>query len=225
VSAHEILASTPGLAGRLSTGAQLQSSGPARHVLPVDGAWAAILPGGSLQRGRVYVCRGTGARSMALSLVARAVTVGSWLAMVDVDDLGYGAMSDHGVALERVVSVVHDGGGDVARTIGALCDGFDLIIAGRLPGGSGEARRLVSRVQVQQSVLIVLDEHGADRSHGADRNSHSHGAFPSDVVLTGESISWTFDSHARRRSVTVRCGGRRAAGESVHLVRLPSDDD
>lgn len=169
-----------------------------------------------MQRGRVYACRGAGARSLALSLVARAVTVGSWLAVVDVDDLGYGAMTDHGVALERVVSFVHDGGGDAARTIGALCDGFDLIIAGCLHGGSGDARRLVSRVQVQQSVLIVLDEHAAGGSHAA---------FPPDIVLTGESISWTFDSHARRRSVTVRCGGRRAAGESVHRVRLPPDDN
>lgn len=147
---------------------------------------------------------------MALSLVARAVTVGSWLAVVDVDDLGYGAMADHGIALERVVSVVHGRDGDVARTVGALCDGFDLVVAGRLHGATADLRRLVSRVQAQQTVLVVLDE------------AAGRGPLSPDITLTGETSSWTFDSHARSRRLTVRCSGRRVAGESVHDMTLPS---
>lgn len=207
--AHEILAATPGLSGRLLTGSQLERLAPSRDVLPVDPGWASIVPGGSLQRGKVYACAGTGARSMALSLVARAVTVGSWLAVVDVDDLGYGAMVDHGIALERVVSVVHDRDGDVARTIGALCDGFDLVVVGRLHGAVTDLRRLVSRVQAQQTVLVVLTEAGGRSSLSPD------------VVLTGETSSWTFDSHARSRRLAVRCSGRRVPGESTHEITLP----
>lgn len=209
VPAHEILAATPGLSGRLLTGAQLERLAPGRDVLPVDSWWSPIVPGGSLQRGKVYACGGTGARSMALSLVARAVTVGSWLAVVDVDDLGYGAMADLGVALERVVSVEHDRDGDVARTVGALCDGFDLVVVGRLHGRTADLRRLVSRVQVQQTVLVVLAEASIDSPLSPD------------IIFTGETSSWMFDSHARSRRLTVRCSGRRVPGESVHDITLP----
>lgn len=208
-SVSDLLRSTPGLAGRLLTGSQLQHGAPSRDTLPLAPAWVPIVPGGGLQRGRVYACRGTGARSLALAMVARAVAGGSWLAAVDVGDLGYGAMAEAGIALERVVAVSTGGAGNVARVLGALCDGFDLIIVGSSVRDLTDTRRLVSRVQAQRSVLVIVGEHGP---------------LVPDVVLSGEGASWAFDSHARRRTLTVRCHGRRVAGESTHRIEVPPDE-
>ena len=52
-------------------------------ALPLSEMYAELLPAGLL-RGQVVTCRGPAAYSIALGLVARAVAVGSWLAMVEI---------------------------------------------------------------------------------------------------------------------------------------------
>ena len=65
----------------LQSAALLTQAGSA---LPLSEAYAEILPHGLL-RGQVVVCHGVAAYSIALGLVERAVTVGSWLAVVDLE--------------------------------------------------------------------------------------------------------------------------------------------
>lgn len=207
--ALDIIRNTPGLAGRVSTSAQWLQAASDHDVLPVGVGWGDLLPNGALQRGRVHLCRGEGARSLALSLVGRAVAEGSWLAAVDLDDLGYGALTDAGIALERIVNV--DSGAAPARVICTLCEGFDVIVAGLFACSLRESRQVSTRLLAQRAVLVLVDERdGADREHIGP---------VADVVLTGRGESWLFDSHARRRTLTVDSAGRRVhPAKSCELI-------
>lgn len=193
--------------GRVMTARELARTSSSHSLLPVAMSLTALLPQGALQRGRVYGCVGMGATSLAVSLAARATQDGSWLAFVDMPTIGYAAVRDHGVALQRVVSVnTHSAGARWTRVVGAIIDGVDIVIVSSLHCSAADARRLVSRVQAQSAVLIVVGV-----------SAH----VTADVILRSESGSWRFGAHAHSRELTVSCHGRRAHLTSVQRLILP----
>ncbi len=178
------------------------------RLLPVQPALHALVPDGGLVRGRVLASTGSGATTMALSLVRDAVTAGGWMAVVDVPTFGADAADELGIPLERMVRVDArmDDEADHARrwaeVLAAAVDGFDVIVttvppAVRHRGGSASVRSLVARVQQRGAVVVVL---------GAP------GALPVDVTYTSRG-TWTGvgwgHGVARCRRLRVEAGGRR----------------
>lgn len=203
--------------------------------LPVLTELEPLLPGGALQRGTtVAVDAGpgvTGATTLALAVAAGASQAGSWVAMVGLDSVGLVAAARLGVALERLALVAPSaaasrrsgtgsGSGTVgwASVMGALVDGFDLVLVAAGPGARrrpADARRLVARARERGAVLVAVG-----------------GELPgqrSNVWLTVTSAEWRGledgAGHLQGRRVTVATSGR---GEAARPRRaelwLPTGD-
>lgn len=181
----------------------------AEHGLfPVDATLASVLPRGGLQRSMVYQCAGPAAVSLVWALVAAATQDGSWLCLVDMPHAGLVAAREYGVALERVVQV--DTASDRptwVRTVGALIDGIDIVVAHRPRCQPSESRKLAARAKAQSCVLIVIEP-------------PDH--FPCDVVLRTADPNWVLDGHARERRVSIELGGRRVHNPRRMSMLLPS---
>jgi hypothetical protein len=169
------------------------------RVLPVPGAVAPLFPEGGLVRGRTLACAGHAGRSLGLALVAPAIAAGAWLAVVDLDDLGAEAMTEAEGPLRRVVRIGVSGDGpDPARwaeRVGAVLDGFEVVLLPdrRLPEGLW--RRLVQRVRSSGAVVVVL--------------AASEPALSVDSVLTAGGSAW----------VGIGPGAGRLLGRRVEVVR------
>lgn len=131
------------------------------RVLPVSSELAGLLPGGSLRRGTTTVvagAEGSGARSLAVSLLAEASSSGHWCAAVGLDDPGVLAMAELGLDLRRAVFVPRPKAGwaDVAAE---MLDGMELVVLrppARVPAGA--ARVLAARARERRAALIVVVE-------------------------------------------------------------------
>lgn len=188
------------------------------RYLPVDEAFAALLPDPGLIRGRIVGCRGTAATSLALALASRATMAGSWLAVVGVAPIGIEAAGELGVAIDRLVSV--DAGGcrpdEWADRVAAAADGFELVLTtppiGPPTGPPARAERSIrkirQRIQARGAVLLMI--------------SSGIGA---DVVLEVTAGEWEGlgrgYGHLRRRRVVVRASGRRVPRQVERELWLP----
>lgn len=192
------------------------------RTLPVAAPFDRLLPDEGLVRGRVLSCRGVSDTTLAFGLIAEALAAGAWAAMVDVTTFGADAASEFGIPLERVVRVESgaveaeqaSGVGGLTSWIdvmGAAVDGFDVVVTtvpaemqrefrqhGRRPAA---VRKLATRVQQKESIVIVLGESGA---------------LGSDLVFTTEHTEWSGVAngagHLRSRTVRVAASGRRLPG-------------
>lgn len=127
------------------------------RCLPVDEAFASMLPDAGLVRGRVVGCTGPAAMSLALSLGSRAAATGAWLAVVGVPMLGAEAAGELGVPLERLVMVGTDGRPATwAERVGAAADGFDLILTRPPAGAERVVRKVRQRLQARGVVLLAV---------------------------------------------------------------------
>ncbi|MEN9792130.1 MAG: hypothetical protein RL330_208 [Actinomycetota bacterium] len=199
-------------AGRLAADvAALDDAG--LGTLPAPVALAPLLPRGGVERGRVYACGGDAPLSLLWTLVAPATREGSWLVLLDMDHAGLLAAHENGVALERTVCVSSGEGPGRderrLRVLGALLDGFDVVVAEAPACGDAEARRLASRARAAGAVLVFA---------GAP------GVFAVDVSLRARTRSWDFDLHARARTVEVRATGRRVHGSPMCVLQMPAAD-
>lgn len=183
------------------------------RTLPVPDAVAHLFPDGGLVRGRVLSCTGSAATSFACSMLAPTTAAGGWVVVVDLPTLGLDAASELGVPLERVVAV--DTGGDPRQwteVVAAAAAGFDVVLA-QVPAGLRPAtvRKLVSRVQQQGAVVVVLGEPGA---------------LPCDGVLHTEGLPWAGIGdgcgHLRRRGIRVTATGRRLPGARRGELAVPA---
>ena len=187
-------------------------------ALPLSEMYAELLPAGLL-RGQVVTCRGPAAYSIALGLVARAVAVGSWLAMVDLDHVSPEALVEFDVPLHRVVGV--SAGGDLANVLSAVFDGFDAVMipASRYRGAL--ARRIAQRIRAKGVTLIVIDDTNEIRAH----DTTSLG----DIELTGTDIRWEGigwgSGRLLARYLTVTSTGRRSPRPLQSVMQLPPQGD
>ncbi len=187
------------------------------RTLPVDDTFAALFhpPGAErpgLVRGQVIHCTGVAPLSLALSLAAAATRAGAWLAVVDVPDLGIEATDELGVPLERLVRVDTGPASQWADVMGAVADGFELIVT-HVPRGipTVMARRVHQRIRARGGVLLTT----------ATDSGRSASPLSSDLDVRAVSPQWeglgTGHGYLRARRVLVEASGRR-------LPRLRSID-
>jgi hypothetical protein len=171
--------------------------GAGEAVLAIREDLQALLPWGGLKRGSTLT---VDCSSLLLATVGAATSEGSWVAFVGVPALGFAAASEHGVVLERTVSVVAPPFDQAAVVVASLVDAVDVVVVG--PGvitRSSDARRLTARARERGSVLIAI------------------GAWPEavDVGLRVTSSSFTGlgdgHGHIQSWSATVEAVGRGAA--------------
>jgi hypothetical protein len=152
------------------------------RALPVLEALAGLLPDG-LRRGITVGVSGTGARFLAMALVARATETGSWVVVVGDGDLGLAAAAEVGVALERLVVVEAPDPGRWAPVVATFVGAVDLVLVspGHRPS-TGDVRRLAARCRERGSVLVHL-------SPGVD---HPVGDWPGrlDLRFSVDGASW-----------------------------------
>ena len=181
--------------GQVINGALFAARHAAHDIVSVDEPLNVAFDAGGMRRGTVTVCTGVAAVSTALSLVASATRQGAWLACVDAPLLSMSAAKERGVALERVVRIAVPPAASRARVLGALIEGFDVVLLSKWGCAPADVRRLVSRVRALSTVLVVLEE-----SDVCVADTHLHTA----------AARWCVDSHARHRDVTLDISGKRA---------------
>lgn len=205
----------PGALGsRVETGTQLAERMQARVAtgfgpLVVPDALSPLFPARGLERGSVCRIAGDARVSLAHALVSSATQAGSWLAMVNHMHAGLSSMHEFGVALQRVVCVQVPHGPAWPRAVGALVDGFDIVLVCDPHCGAADARRIVSRARAQSSVVLVL---------GDARD------LPVDIEISSRTLDWDFSTHAASRTVQVVAQGRRMPAARSCRVALPHAD-
>lgn len=187
-------------------------------ALPLSEMYAEVLPAGLL-RGQVVTCRGPAAYSIGLGLVARAVAVGSWLAMVDLDQFSPEALVEFDIPLHRVVGV--SAGDDLANVLSAVFDGFDAVMipASRYRGAL--ARRIAQRIRAKGVALVVIDDNSEIRADDT--------ASLGDIELAGTDIRWEGigwgAGRLLARYLTVTSTGRRSPRLLQSEMQLPPEND
>jgi hypothetical protein len=171
-----------------------------QRTLPVAEPLQPLLPDGGLVRGKTVSCRGLAATSLTLALAVDAMRVGAWLAVVDVPWLGVEAAAELGVPLERLVRVESPGdAAGWADLVAAVVDGFELVVT-RVPRpvNAGMVRRVLSRVQAREAVLLAVGDPGP---------------LTADVSVEAAVRVWDGveggAGYLRRRRVMVEASGRR----------------
>jgi hypothetical protein len=196
----------------------LASLTPARErTIPVEPALSQLFHDAGLQRGHVVGCSGVAARTAALALAARAVSDGSWLAVVGIDDFGIEAATELGIPAERVVAIAATTSQEWAERTAAAADGFELILTA-LPAGAERAiRKIRQRIQARGSVLIVVP-----------RGPETRGVTGADVEITTTDGEWfgigAGHGHLVARRVAVRSSGRRVPRPVTVDCWLPGPD-
>ena len=185
------------------------------RTLPLLDALVGLFPGGAVQRGVTVGCTGPAAVSLAMAVAAGPVCAGSWAAMAGMPALGLRAVTELGVAADRLVLVGEPPGGlDAGRwadAVAAMIDGFDVVVLGpRLRMRAAVARRLQSRAQSRGAVLVtagVLDGFGCDLQLAS-------GAQQWDGLGDGHGV-------ATARRVEVELRGRRVPRPQRTVLWLP----
>jgi len=156
--------SGPHLSG-VETGAQFAERVSARAAsgcgpLTVPHPLASLLPSHGLERGSVYCLGGDASLSLLAAFVSSATQDGSWLSLVNLQQVGFLALHEYGVALHRTVSVSVERNASWGAVVGALVDGFDLVAVSAPQCSPAEARRITARVKAQSSVLFLIGAPG-----------------------------------------------------------------
>ncbi len=186
------------------------------QVLPALEVLADLLPGRGLQRGSVIATRGPAAMSIGLALMAGASAAGSWLGVVGLPSIGLSAVSELGIALERVFLVAAPPPQRWAETVAAVADGAELVLA-RVPAQlrASDMRRVQSRLSTRGTVLVLA---GLDEQAGIQP----------DLVVGTAAPQWEGinDGQGRllARQVQIEVGGRRAGRPLRRLLWLPASD-
>ncbi|GAA4286381.1 hypothetical protein [Georgenia daeguensis] len=181
----------------------------ADRSLPVPQVLAPVFPGGALARGSVVQV--SGSTSVLLALAAAAATDGAWCALAAMPDIGWRAAAGAGLALDRV-AVVPAPGPDAAAVVGALTDGFDVLVVGRCPAlGERDRRSIAARVRTRGAVL--LSTHDWPGAHLVLRATRSG--------WEGLGQGW---GHLVDQELTVRATGRAGAAVAREVqVRVGPD--
>jgi len=185
-------------------------------ALPLSEAFAEILPSGLL-RGQVVACQGPAAYSVALGLVSRAISVGSWLAMVDLEQVSPEVLVEFDIPLHRVVGV--STGDDPANVLSAVFDGFDIVIIPAFRYRGALARRIAQRIRAKGVTVVVVDDNNEIRAGDT--------ASLGDIALVGSDIRWEGigwgTGRLLARHLTVSATGRRSPRPLRSEMQLPPD--
>jgi hypothetical protein len=185
----------------------------AERAMPLLPAFGELFPGAQLQRGSVVACEGSAAYTLALLLAAGPVAIGAWVGIAGLPHLGLAAAVEAGVALERLVAVPSPPKGSVADVVGAMVDGFEVVLVGSAVRLSAAAARSVRARAVSRGVLVIMV---GDAGVGAE--------FGVDMVLQATS-KWHGIGHghgvARQRHLEVELSGRRTVLQCTEQGVVP----
>jgi hypothetical protein len=175
------------------------------RILPVAPQLRELMPNGGLRRGSSIAV--TGAATLLIGLLSEASRAGSWCAVVGLPTFGAVAAAEAGTSLERVALVPYPGP-EWTEIVGALLDGFDIVVAAPPgPVASNIAGRLAARARQRGGVLIT------------------YGQMPgADIVLEAIGSRWSgLDRGSGRlleRELTVVARGRGAAARARQATFL-----
>src|SRR5699024_7127411 len=126
--------------GRGAGAAVTSGPTPEGRGLPVPAPLEVLLPGG-LRPGTIAEVRGS--TSVLLALAQAAAGDERWSVLAGMPDVGWAAAAAAGLDLARVVAVPRPGP-DAAGVLGALVDGFDVLLVGPCPHLGPAGRRSLS---------------------------------------------------------------------------------
>ncbi|WEK60197.1 MAG: hypothetical protein P0Y60_12785 [Candidatus Microbacterium colombiense] len=180
-------------------------------LLPLDPAFATLLPEGGLQTGSSYTV--SPSPSLVLALLSAASRKGHWCAVVGMPTLGVEAAAAFGIDLSRLILVPDPAERWLAVT-SALAEVVPLIVM--RPGGrarDADASRLSARLRDRGCTLLVTDSPAGDwpQNEGTIRLD--------DPQWHGLGAGWGLLSDC---TVTVTALTRRSPHPSSVRVRLPS---
>lgn len=123
--------------------------------LPVDERIRELLPGGGLRRGSIVgVAAGTpGSMSLMITMLIETSKAGGWVAIAGLPTVGYVAADELGLVLART-AVVPELGHDPANLIGALVDGFDMVVISGAGLAPAVRQQLAARARQRGSVIV-----------------------------------------------------------------------
>lgn len=178
-------------------------------TFPVPDALAPLFPGGVLSRGSVVQVAGS--TSLVLALAAAASQEGAWCALAALPHVGWRAAAGAGLDLDRVAAVPAPGP-DAVSVVGALVDGFDVLVVGRSPALTDRDRRLVA-ARIRTRGAVLLSTHPWPGAH---------------VVLQATRPAWQGLGqgwgHLVEQELTVCAAGRAGAARSGEVrVRVGPD--
>ena len=211
------------------------------RVVPVHPALEGLLPQG-LVRGSTLVCTGSAASSLAVLSAVGATQAGAWVGVAGLPTFGVAAWREAGGVLERVVVVrqpdTHraapepDTGDRWGAVVGALIDGFEVVIFGAAAQVSAAtARRLQARLQARGGVLVLVGAAGSfstDGRLGAEVSWHGLGLGHGSLRARRLVCSFVGRRAARPRRDTLwfpNVAGRveRVLAERVLAERVPAE--
>ncbi|PRA78854.1 hypothetical protein [Microbacterium sp. MYb66] len=197
-------------------------------LLPLDSAFAALLPEEGLQTGTSYTV--SPSPSLVLALLSAASQKGLWCAVVGMPTLGVEAAAAFGIDLARLILVPTPGDRWLAAT-SALAEVVPLIVVA--PGTrakDADVSRLSARLRDRGCTLLVTESPGAGRwpqSEGTIRlhDPHWHGLGAGWGLLSDCTVTVTAQTRhsPRPSSVRVQLPGGHGAIEAVgaELTALP----
>jgi hypothetical protein len=184
------------------------------RTIAVHPALAMLFPQG-LVRGSSVVCLGAVAVSTAFLLTAAATQTDSWIGVAGLPAFGAQACHEMGTVLERVVMVRDlagspDDDSTWASVLGALVDGFDIVVFGAAHQvRPATARRVQARLQTRGCVLVLVGDAGP---------------FAADVRVS-TAATWQGlgdgNGYLRQRTVEMTVDGRRVPRARHDLLAMP----
>lgn len=136
------------------------ATGPGGEMLSLPAALRPLLPAAGLRRGSTVTVAGS--TSLLLAMAAAAAGDEGWVALVGLPHLSAPAAVEAGMALDHVVAVPQPGGA-VAEVLGALVEGFDVLVLGATAALRDQDRRRVqARLRSRGAVLLGTDWPGSD---------------------------------------------------------------
>jgi hypothetical protein len=120
-----------------------------------------VLPGGVFRRGSTVEVLGS--TSLLFAVIAAASGGKGWSAAVGMNDLGFVAGADFGIALERF-AVVPEPGPRWLGVVAALVDGVDIVaVRPPSPVALADRQQLAARVRQRGTLLLATEPwDGAD---------------------------------------------------------------
>lgn len=165
---------------------------PAEMLLPLPAGLESLLPWGGLRRGSAVQV--SGSRSMLLALAAAASNgpgQEAWCAVAAMPDVGLAAAAEAGLDLDRTV-VVPRPGPDAPSVLGALIDGFDVVVLGRCPALSEADRRsATSRLRHREALLLTNEVWPGAQAVLEVGERSWFGVGTGDGVITGREMTVT----------------------------------
>lgn len=176
-------------------------------LLPLDAAFAALLPEEGLQTGTSYTV--SPSPSLVLALISAASQKGLWCAVVGMPTLGAEAAAAFGINLDRLLLIPNPGDRWLSAT-SALAEVVPLIVVS--PGAQtrdADVSRLSARLRDRGCTLLVTESPGTARwpqSEGTIRlhNPQWHGLGAGWGLLSECTVTVTAQTRHSPRPSSVR---------------------